>query len=52
MTYVSGHEAAPSTRGRKLAHRALTVTGVWWLLPGRAQGAVCGCTLCFGTGQR
>jgi hypothetical protein len=45
---VPGHEAAPTTRVRRAAHRALTVTGMWWLLLGRIQGAVCGCPRCRG----
>ena len=41
--YVPGHEAAPRTAPRRALHAILACTGLWFLLPGRIQGAICDC---------
>lgn len=43
---VPGHPPNPPTPARRALVRALAATGVWHLLPGGAQGALCGCLLC------
>lgn len=42
--WVPDHVTGPLRGWRALAHR----TGVWFLLPGLAQGRLCGCGLCTG----
>jgi hypothetical protein len=46
--YVPGHVPDPQGRVQRLAAKALMRTGAWGLLPGRAQGALCGCAACLG----
>jgi hypothetical protein len=40
---VPEHDAAPSGPVRRVVVRVLAAAGVWHLLPGRAQGALCNC---------
>jgi hypothetical protein len=45
---VPGHEFAATSRPRRALAAVLTRTRLWSVLPGRAQGAVCGCPTCRG----
>jgi hypothetical protein len=48
--YVQPHDNDLSTRPRRALAKVLAAVGVWFLLPGRVQGAVCNCPIDRGEG--
>jgi hypothetical protein len=46
--YVPEHEAQPAGRVRAAIGALLEWLGLWRWLPGRIQGALCGCPVCRG----
>ena len=46
--YVPEHQAQPAGRVRTTIGALLARLGLWQWLPGRIQGALCGCPICRG----
>lgn len=45
MINVEEHEVNPSGPVRRVVVKVLASTGMWLLLPGRIQGALCNCPI-------